>query len=297
MTKELTKCLARLEDFLTLPKPQVSFEFFPPKTPEMEKSLWETITALEPLKPLFVSVTYGAGGSTRNRTHQTVARIKQETLLTPAAHLTCVGSSKEEIREIVQGYWDIGVKHIVALRGDPPDDKAFTPHPDGYHYSAELVAGLKDISDFEISVACFPETHPESESPEKDLEYLKKKIDAGANRAITQYFFDTNLYFDFVDRARKHGINAPIVPGILLISGYKQLLNFSKMCGATVPDWVKKLLEGTDDNPEVRNTISAVIAAEQCRILHEAGINQFHFYTLNRPTLALSACKILGIHP
>lgn len=292
----LEKHLSSFEDFLSLPQPKVSFEFFPPKTPEGEAALWETVKALEPLKPTFVSVTYGAGGSTRERTHSTVKRIRQETKLEPAAHLTCVGAPRAEIDEIARSYWDAGIKHIVALRGDPPGgEKNFTPHPQGYRYSAELVKGLKDIANFEISVACFPETHPEAKSPEADLDYLKKKIDAGADRAITQYFFDTDIYLRFMERARKAGITVPIVPGIVLIANFKQLLKFSAMCGATVPPWIHKLLDGLDDAPEIRNHVSAIIAGEQCRVLREAGVEQFHFYTLNRPHLAQTVCRTLGI--
>ena len=292
----MEKHLSKLEQFTKLSAPKVSFEFFPPKTPEATDTLWKVIKELEELSPEFVSVTYGAGGTTREYTHKTVEYIKNKTSLTPAAHLTCVGATKEEVNEVARGYWDIGVRHIVALRGDPPEGQAkYTPYPGGYEYSVDLVKGLKEIADFEISVASFPETHPEAESQEKDLEYLKRKIDAGASRTLTQYFFDTGLYLSFRERAVAAGVSVPIVPGILLITNFKQMVNFSKRCGATVPEWLGNLLNETDETPEKRDIISAIIASEQCRILREEGVEQFHFYTLNRPTLAKSVCHILGI--
>jgi len=292
----LEKHLSKLEQFTKLSAPKVSFEFFPPKTPEATDTLWKVIKELEELSPEFVSVTYGAGGTTREYTHKTVEYIKNKTSLTPAAHLTCVGATKEEVNEVARGYWDIGVRHIVELRGDPPEGQAkYTPYPGGYEYSVDLVKGLKEIADFEISVASFPETHPEAESQEKDLEYLKRKIDAGASRTLTQYFFDTGLYLSFRERAVAAGVSVPIVPGILLITNFKQMVNFSKRCGATVPEWLGNLLNETDETPEKRDIISAIIASEQCRILREEGVEQFHFYTLNRPTLAKSVCHILGI--
>lgn len=288
--------LINLSDFQTYPHPKISFEFFPPKTPEAEKSLWDTIKALEPLKPAFVSVTYGAGGSTREKTHQTVTRIKNETTMLPAAHLTCVGATKQEIDEVARKYWDAGIRHIVALRGDPPAGTGkYQPHPGGYPFCVDLVEGLKKIGDFEISVACFPEVHPEAVSPEADIDYLKKKIDAGATRAITQYFFDPELYFRFIEKVRKKGIKVPIVPGIVLIANYGQLLKFSAACKATVPQWVRKLLENMDETPEARNILSGIIATEQCRILRQGGAEQFHFYTLNRPASAISVCRVLGV--
>lgn len=264
----------------------------------MEASLWETIRELEPLRPSFVSVTYGAGGSTRERTHQTVKRIEEETSLTPAAHLTCVGSSRKDIDAIARQYWDAGVKHIVALRGDPPEGSGrYTPHPEGYAYCSDLIAGLKNVADFEISVAAFPEGHPESPNLDADLDNLQRKVDAGANRAITQYFFTMTDYLHFIEKAQKRGITIPIVPGIILISNFKQLVKFSGFCGTNVPSWIYRLLEAMDDNPEQRNIIATLIAVEQCSFLREQGIDQFHFYTLNRPLLAKTVCHTLGITP
>ena len=234
-----------------LARPEVSFEFFPPRTEKMEEILWASVKRLEPLGPRFVSVTYGAGGSTRERTHATVARILRETSLVPAAHLTCVGSSRAEVDEVARGYWQAGVRHIVALRGDPPAGAdGYEPHPEGYAYAADLVSGLKRVADFEISVAAFPETHPEAASPAADLDNLKRKIDAGASRAITQYFFDAEIYLEFVARARKAGITVPIVPGILPVTNFAQVVKFSAMCGATVPDWLARLFEGLDGDTE-----------------------------------------------
>ncbi len=299
MSKTLNKHLSRFEEFLELPPPEVSFEFFPPKDDEAEQVLWNTIKELEALQPKFVSVTYGAGGSTRERTYNTVKRIRDETSLTPAVHLTCVGASRGEIDDIAREYWDSGIKHIVALRGDPPEDAGqagkYIPHPDGYAYCADLVKGLKNIADFEISVACFPEVHPEAESAEKDLEYLKQKTDIGVDRAITQLFFDTGLFLDFRDKAAAAGVNVPIIPGIPLVSNFSMFLNFCKKCQATVPEWVHNLLGGIDNNPKMRNIVSAMIAAEQCRILREEGVDHFHFYTLNRPLLVSAVCHILGV--
>jgi methylenetetrahydrofolate reductase (NADPH) len=275
-------------------KPSLSFEFFPPKTPEMERKLWDSVQQLAPLAPAFVSVTYGAGGSTRERTHATVKRILQETALKPAAHLTCVNASRKEVDEVARGYWQAGVRHIVALRGDPPQGMAtYTPHSQGYSYACELVKGLKRIGDFEISVAAFPETHPESKNFEKDVDALKKKIDAGATRAITQYFFDTHLYFDFLELVRKAGITIPIVPGILPIGNFAQVKKFSAMCGATVPDWLEKLFAGLDDKPDLRFETAVNVASEQCRELLEAGVTHLHFYTLNRADLTMAVCRNL----
>ncbi len=294
--KKLNKILARIEDFLQLPAPDVSFEFFPPKTDEAEKSLWETIKELEPLKPKFVSVTYGAGGSTRERTHNTVVRIKQETSLTPAPHLTCVKASKDEIKNIAENYLKAGINHIVALRGDPPEGyKNYIPNPDGYLYSSELVAGLKKIGNFEISVAGFPEKHPESASFEKDIEYLKAKVDAGANRVITQYFLNPEFYLSYLEKVRKAGINIPIVPGIIVISNFKQFLKFSEMCQSSVPKWLIDLFDGLDDTPQTRDMLAVSITGEICRILRQEGINQFHFYTLNRAYQTRAICRLMGI--
>jgi len=277
---------------------RVSFEFFPPKTALMEEKLWESLLLLAPLRPAFVSVTYGAGGSTRDRTHATVKRILQETELTPAAHLTCVGATREEIDAVAALYWESGVRHIVALRGDLSEVAGgrYTPHPGGYAYASDLVAGLKRIGDFEISVAAYPETHPEATSSEADLDNLKRKLDAGATRAITQFFFEVDVYLRFLERARGAGISVPIVPGILPVTNYTQMKRFARMCGASVPDWLANLFEGSDENPELRALLAASIAAEQCRLLRAAGVEEFHFYTLNRAKLTLAICHILGLH-
>ena len=276
--------------------PGVSFEFFPPKTAEMEEKLWTTITRLAPLNPSFVSVTYGAGGSTRERTHRIVRRIAKETGLKPAAHLTCVGASADEIAQVADGYWGAGVRHIVALRGDPPQGtQKFSPHPEGYRYANELVAGLKELHDFEISVAAFPEKHPESASFEADIDYLKKKIDAGATRAITQYFFDCGHYFRLLERARKAGITIPIVPGIIPIGNFIQIKKFSAMCGASVPDWLGKKFTGLEDKPEESKKIAVEVAASQCRELLASGAEHLHFYTLNRADLTEKICAVAGV--
>jgi methylenetetrahydrofolate reductase (NADPH) len=297
MKEKLTeKLLLRLSDFVEKESPKVSFEFFPPKTDKMEEQLWESIKTLESLQPNFVSVTYGAGGSTRQRTHSTVKRIIDETSLKPAAHFTCVGASKAEIDEILRDYWDIGVRHLVALRGDPQDGSGkYEPHPEGYAYANDLVAGIKKIADFEISVAAYPEIHPEAVSADKDLEYLKKKIDAGADRAITQYFFDVDKYLNFLERAKKIGISVPIVPGILPITNFKQSVSFSKKCGVEIPDWIHKLFNDIDDNPMTRKLVAMVVVVEQCNMLRSAGIDEFHFYTLNRAELSAAICHLLGI--
>jgi len=279
------------------PPPLLSFEFFPPKTDALEHQLWSCIRRLEPLRPRFVSVTYGAGGSTRLRTHATVARIVRETALVPAAHLTCVGAARGEVDEVARQYWEAGVRHIVALRGDPPPDTAYAPHPEGYAYAAELVAGLRRVADFEISVAAFPETHPAAMSPGADLDNLKRKLDAGATRAITQFFFDTSLYLRFLDRCLAAGITAPIVPGILPVSNFPQAVKISAMCGTSVPDWLGHMLEGTDDDQEIRRMVAAVVAAEQVRLLQANGVDEFHFYTLNRPDLTYAIAHILGVRP
>ncbi len=277
--------------------PTVSFEFFPPKTPEMEQKLWGAIRELESLSPSFVSVTYGAGGGTRERTHATVKRIVDETKLKPAAHLTCVSASRAEVDAVARGYWDAGVRHIVALRGDPPQGaSAYEPHPEGYRYSCDLVAGLKNIGDFEISVAAFPEKHPDSKSFEDDIAYLKKKIDAGATRAITQYFFDVEHYERFLALARKSGVTIPIVPGIIPIGNFAQVKKFSAMCGASVPAWLEKAFEGLDETPAKRNETSIRVAAEQCRKLIALGADHIHFYTLNRADLTKAVCRELGIN-
>jgi methylenetetrahydrofolate reductase (NADPH) len=276
--------------------PLVSFEFFPPKTDEMEAKLWQTIKRLEWLTPRFVSVTYGAGGSTRERTHATVTRIRRETRLEPAAHLTCVGASRAEIDAVAERYWAAGIRHIVALRGDPPAGCAgYVPHPEGYAYAADLVAGLRRAGDFEISVAAFPECHPEAGDAGTDLDNLKRKIDAGANRAITQFFFDVDVYVGFVDRARAAGIAVPIVPGILPVTNFAQVKKFAAQCGAAVPSWMAAQFEGLDDDPETRRLVAASIAAEQCRLLQAYGVREFHFYTLNRADLTVAICHMIGV--
>jgi len=277
---------------------QVSFEFFPPKTERMEEQLWETFKTLEPLGPRFVSVTYGAGGSTRERTHGTVARIASESSIPAAAHLTCVAASKAEIADVARNYWEAGVRHIVALRGDPPElGQAFEPHPEGYASAAELVAGLRDIAPFEISVAAYPEMHPEASSPAADLDNLKRKLDAGATRAITQFFFSPEVFFRFCDAAAAAGISAEIVPGILPVSNVAQARKFALACGATIPDWMDRLFDGLDDHPAARQLIAATIAAEMSRRLYAGGVRNFHFYTLNRAELSYAICHLLGLRP
>ena len=277
--------------------PRVSFEFFPPRTPEMEVRLWEAITRLESLAPRFVSVTYGAGGSTRERTHATVRRIRNETALEPAAHLTCVAATCEEIDGVARDYWAAGIRHIVALRGDPPGGlgSAYAPHPGGYAYAADLVAGLKRVADFEISVAAYPETHPAARSSGHDLDNLKAKLDAGASRAITQFFFDVDLYLRFRDRAYGAGIRVPIVPGILPVTNFAQLRRMASGCGASIPDWMAAHFDGLDDDPDTRRLVAASLAAEQCRRLHANGVHEFHFYTLNRADLIVAICHLLGV--
>jgi len=277
--------------------PRVSFEFFPPRTPEMEARLWEVIKRLESLAPRFVSVTYGAGGSTRERTHATVRRIRNETALEPAAHLTCVAATCEEIDGVARDYWAAGIRHIVALRGDPPGGlgSAYAPHPGGYAYAADLVAGLKRVADFEISVAAYPETHPAARSSGHDLDNLKAKLDAGASRAITQFFFDVDLYLRFRDRAYGAGIRVPIVPGILPVTNFAQLRRMASGCGASIPDWMAAHFDGLDDDPDTRRLVAASLAAEQCRRLHANGVHEFHFYTLNRADLIVAICHLLGV--
>jgi len=276
---------------------KVSFEFFPPNTEAMATSLWRVVERLAPLHPRFVSVTYGAGGSTRERTHATVARLRQETDLEPAAHLTCVGSSRGEIADIVNGYRQAGVKHIVALRGDPPEGSAgYTPHTDGYANAAELVAGLRDLGDFEISVAAHPEGHPDSQSFEEDIDNLARKVDAGATRAITQYFFEPDLYLRLRDRARARGLDIPIVPGILPVTNFAQLVRFSARCGATVPDWLAERFANLDEDPELRAMVASATAVDLCRRLQAEGVDEFHFYTLNRAELTTAICRLLGVN-
>ena len=282
--------------FSSRPVPQVSFEFFPPKTPEMEAKLWLAVKRLEPLAPRFVSVTYGAGGSTRERTHATVARIRRETPLEPAAHLTCIGASRHEIDAVAARYWQAGIRHVVALRGDPPAGAGrYVPQADGYAYAADLVRGLKRVANFEITVAAYAETHPEAASAAADLDNLKRKIDAGATRAITQFFFDTAVYLRFVERVRAQGIGVPIVPGILPVTNVAQMRKFAAQCGASVPGAMDALFEGLDEDPETRRLVAASIAIEQCRLLQAEGVDEFHFYTLNRADLTVAICHMLGL--
>jgi len=277
----------------------ISYEFFPPKTPEMETQLWETVNRLAALSPHFVSVTYGAGGSTRERTHHLVARIARETMMKPAAHLTCVSATQDEIREILTAYWDVGVRHIVALRGDPPTgvgDK-FRPAQNGYASSTELVRGIRKIHDFEVSVSTYPEGHPESRSIEQDLDALEAKIDAGATRAITQFFFDNDVYFRFLDSARARGVKIPIVPGIMPIRNFKQVAGFAQKAGASVPRWVAERFDGLDDDPQTRALVAAATAVEQVMGLARAGVEEFHFYTNNRADMVFAICHLLGVRP
>ncbi|WP_375403100.1 methylenetetrahydrofolate reductase [NAD(P)H] [uncultured Sphingomonas sp.] len=276
----------------------VSFEFFPPKSDKMDAQLWEAVEMLAPLGPRFVSVTYGAGGSTRERTHATVARLQRETPIAAAAHLTCVEASREEIDQVAHEYWAAGVRHIVALRGDMPTPGArFAPHPGGYENAADLVAGLRKLHPFELSVAAYPERHPDSACDDSDLDNLKRKIDAGANRAITQFFFSPDVYFRFRDRAAAAGITAEIVPGILPVMSVAQVRRFAGQCGAAIPDWMDRLFEGLDDRPAARQLVAATIAAELCRRLYAGGVREFHFYTLNRAELAYAICHMLGLRP
>jgi len=277
----------------------VSFEFFPPKTAEMEATLWSSIGRLAPLSPRFVSVTYGAGGSTRERTHATIVRLLEETKLVPAAHLTCVGATRGEIDDVGRAYWAAGVRHVVALRGDPPTGAGsrYQPHPDGYPYAADLVGGLRRIGDFEITVAAFPEKHPESPNFEADLDILKRKVDAGATRAITQFFFENDVYFRFLDRVRARGIHVPVVPGLMPVLNFDQARSFAEKCGASVPDWLARRFEGLDRDPATRRLIAAAVAAEQVLELLDGGVSEFHFYTLNRADLTYAICHLLGLRP
>ncbi len=274
----------------------VSFEFFPPSSEKLAQQLWESLVLLEPLKPSFVSVTYGAGGTTRQRTLDTVKRIVAETDLTPAAHLTCIGSSRENIQIVAQEYWDVGVRHLVALRGDPEQttDK-FSPHPQGYNNAGELVSGLREVADFEISVAAYPEVHPEAKSPEADLDNLSYKLDCGASRAITQFFFDTEIFLRFRDAAAAKGISAPIVPGILPVTNFSRLVEFANHCNASIPRWLEDMLNGLDNDPNSRRLIAGWVAIEQCRQLANHGVTDFHFYTLNRAELTRAICHALGV--
>jgi len=279
-------------------KQSISFEFFPPKNEKMEAALWQTVERLEPLAPSFVSVTYGAGGSTRERTLATVRRIAAETSLPVAAHLTCVAAVCGEVDAVARSFLDAGIRHIVALRGDPPEGAThYTPHPGGYDCAASLVEGLRRIGEFEISVAAYPEVHPDARSPEADLDNLKRKIDAGATRAITQFFFENETFLRFVDRARAAGIDVPIVPGIMPVTNFRNVCRFASMCGAIIPQWLAERFEGLDDDPETRTLIAASTAVEQCVHLQEQGVDGFHFYTLNRANLSFAICHMLGIRP
>jgi methylenetetrahydrofolate reductase (NADPH) len=280
--------------------PAISFEFFPPKSEEMERSLWDTIKRLATLHPNFVSVTYGAGGSTRERTHATIARILKKTALRPAAHLTCVGAARGEIDDIVDRYHEVGVRHIVALRGDPPDGigAPYFTHPDGYQSSAELVAGIrKRHGDIEVSVSAYPEKHPESRDIDADIDILQAKVDAGAARAITQVFFDNDLYFRYLDRVRARGIEIPIVPGIMPMHNFKQARAFVTRAGTSVPDWLAEKFEGLDDDPDTRKLVAATVAAGQVQKLAKQGVDTFHFYTMNRADLVFAISHLLGIRP
>ena len=277
---------------------EVSFEFFPPKNEKMGETLWRSVETLAPLGPRFARVTYGAGGSTRERTHQQVVRIQNEANIPAAAHLTCVEATRDQVDEVARHYWDEGIRHIVALRGDAPDGQgAYRPHPDGYANAVELIAGLKRVADFEISVAAYPEVHPDSPDRQADLDNLKAKFDAGATRAITQFFFDPECFFDFRDRAAAAGIEGEIVPGIMPVLSFAAVQRMSGLCGTAIPDWMEGLFDGLDDRPEARQLVSATIAAELCRRLYAGGVRQFHFYTLNRAELSYAICHMLGLRP
>ncbi len=277
----------------------VSFEFFPPKTEKMEHQLWESIKRLAPLAPEFVSVTYGAGGSTRERTHTTVARIVNETALRPAAHLTCVNATKEEVDEVARAYWAAGIRHIVALRGDPPEGAGtkYQPHPGGYQSTSDLVAGLKKIAGFEVSVGGYPEKHPESLTLAADIEHLKAKVDAGADRVITQFGFDNAHYLRFLERARAAGIWIPIIPGLVPIHNFRQVAGFAVRAGATVPAWLARRFEGLEDDVQTTHLVAASVATEQALDLVDEGVRHFHFYSLNRADLVYAICHLLGLRP
>ncbi len=281
------------------PGVNVSFEFFPPKTADMEATLWSSIDRLAPMDPEFVSVTYGAGGATRERTHATVARIVRETTIKPAAHLTCVAATRAEVDDVVRGYWDAGVRHIVALRGDPQGGPGtpYCAHPDGYQTSAALVAGIRRIADFEVSVSAYPECHPESTDVDADIDVLKGKIDAGATRAITQFFFENECYLRYLDKVRARGIDIPIVPGIVPVNNFKQTASFAKRTGASVPQWLADRFEGLDNDPATRQLVAAAVAAEQVLGLVDNGVTDFHFYTMNRADLVYAICHLLGLRP
>jgi methylenetetrahydrofolate reductase (NADPH) len=279
-------------------RPTVSFEFFPPKDEAMEQTLWESVERLAPLQPRFVSVTYGADGSTRARTHNIVTKVQKNTSLTAAPHLTCIGAPREEILDIARDYWNSGIRHIVALRGDPPQGTTkYVPHPQGFAYAVDLVKGLKSVADFEISVATYPEPHPESPSADFELTNLKSKIDAGADRAITQFFFDAGQFLRFRDRCAAAGIKASIVPGILPITRFPQMLRMAQRCGASVPEWLAHRFDGLDDDADTRRLIAAAVAIEQVQELQKHGVEEFHFYTLNRAEMSYAICHALGVRP
>jgi methylenetetrahydrofolate reductase (NADPH) len=279
-------------------KPTVSFEFFPPHTEQMEATMWRSIDRLAALEPSFISVTYGADGSTRERTHDAVERITRETDMTAVPHLTCIGASRGEIDDIAREYWDMGVRHLVALRGDAPHGvEKYEPHPDGYAYASDLVTGLRKVADFEISVAAYPEVHPEAPDADFDLDNLKRKLDAGATRAITQFFFETEVFLNFRDRCAAAGIDSPIVPGILPITRFPQLEKFAAACGASVPDWLREWFAGLEEDTQTRQMIAASVAISQVRRLQAEGIDEFHIYTLNRSELAFAICHALGVRP
>jgi methylenetetrahydrofolate reductase (NADPH) len=277
--------------------PGVSFEFFPPKTPEMEAKLWDSLKRLEPLNPGYVSVTYGAGGSTRERTHGIVKRMAEETTLKPAGHITCVAATKGEIDQVLRDYWDAGVKRVVALRGDPTTGigTRYEPHPGGYAYASDLIAGARKIADFDISVGCYPEVHPDAPSLKAEIDNLKRKFDAGATRAITQFFFYPDVFFKFLDQARAAGITQPIVPGVMLQSNFKGLQRMATLCNTAIPARIAELYEGLDNDAETRDLVTAHVAADLCQRLAEQGVDHFHFYTMNRAGLSLSTCRLLGI--
>lgn len=274
----------------------VSFEFFPPKSEDAEAALWDTVCRLAPLQPAFVSVTYGAGGTTRERTHSTVTRIARETALTPAAHLTCVDAARGDVDDVARQYWDAGIRHLVALRGDAPEAAAgYSPAAGGYAYASDLVAGLRKVADFEISVAAYPEVHPDAPSQAFDLDNLKRKIDAGASRAITQFFFDNSAFLRFRDAVAAAGIDAPLVPGIMPVTNFGGIRRFAEGCGASIPTWLAEAFEGLDDDADGRQRVAAEIACDQCLELAEQGVREFHFYTLNRAELTEAICRRLGI--
>lgn len=278
--------------------PQVSFEFFPPQDVASEDRLWQVIESLAPLAPTFFSVTYGAGGSTRERTDRIVRRIHTETAVSPAAHLTCVGAARDGVDRLARSWWEFGIRQIVALRGDAPKGQGpYAPHPDGYENAAALVEGLRKIADFDISVAAYPECHPDSPSLEADIDNLKRKIDNGARRAITQYFFENDGFLRFRDRVAAAGIAVPLVPGILPVTNFARVLQFSQQCGTSVPARMAELFDGLDDDPETRNLIAGTVAVEQCEGLQREGVEHFHFYTLNRAALTKAICWRLGVRP